>query len=127
MNITQEGQKSESIYEVPVVKSSNKENILLAFEERDKDSVTACEFEFNASFFRLLRKGEVTLSQVHEMGRETEGMIRTAYGEIQTRVETFVYELEMLGDGLKLMMAYKLYVGDDEIGDYVLDVNLKER
>jgi len=125
MHITQDGDQSQMEYSTDASFAAKDGKFYLFFDERldAEEEVTKCRFEIEDNSLRLRRNGPIVLEQLHIKDTKTDGYIKTPFGRVETKTQTFQFSFVACENGDYLLdLGYDLYTGNEKTGKYLLAI-----
>jgi len=128
MHITQDGERSKTVYVADANFTKKNDKYYLFFDERldAEEEITKCRFEIESDSLRLRRNGPIVLEQLHIKDTKTDGYLKTPFGRVETKTRTFQFSfVERENGDYHLDLGYDLYTGDEKAGTYLLEIIIK--
>lgn len=127
MHIIQDDERSTTEYETEASFLEEEGKFSLLFDEQNdgEEEITRCRLEISDDSLRMRRNGPIVLEQTHINEEVTDGLIKTPFGRVLTKVRTFRCSFTKQDDGsYYLELAYDLYTDEERTGTYLLDIEI---
>jgi len=129
MHIMQDDNHSTTSYGTEATFLVKNGEYSLLFDEQNYDEVeiTNCRLEISGNALRMRRNGPIVVEQTHIKDQMTDGFIKTPFGRVLTKLQTFRFSFIQKSNGdYYLELAYDLYTDEERTGTYSLEITIME-
>ncbi len=105
-----------------IVEKKNDKVVITFKEEQENLSIQNAKMIIKDKKIEVYKDGDVTSSQIFELGKQTEGF--TERNDVKTKINAYTSDIKILENGFD--MKYEIFIGEIDFGSWELNIRYNE-